>query len=313
MFVSNHTTDLEERVSYAVHVTLQIISSAWRDNKASHVIMALDGHSWRKEFYKPYKANRAVRHQAKTVKEQEESKAFMEGYDELITFLTEKTNVTVLHHPKLEADDLIAGWIQTHTNDEHIIVSSDSDYHQLLSENVTQYDGVKQELHTITGIYDKKGKPVIDKKTKLPKAIPDPKFILFEKICRGDSSDNVFSAYPGCRIKGTKNKVGITEAFEDRNSKGFSYNNFMLQRWVDADKVEHKVLDDFHRNEILIDLTKQPEDIRKLIDETVESTTAKNNPMVGAQFLKFCGRYNLEKLSANASTYAEILSAEYRP
>ena len=39
---------------------------------------------------------------------------------------------------------------------------------------------------------------------------------------RGDPSDNIFSAYPGVRTKGTKNKIGLTEAFEDRNSKGYT-------------------------------------------------------------------------------------------
>ena len=36
---------------------------------------------------------------------------------------------------------------------------------------------------------------------------------------RGDTSDNVFSAYPGVRVKGTKNKVGLQDAFEDKESK----------------------------------------------------------------------------------------------
>ncbi len=34
------------------------------------------------------------------------------------------------------------------------------------------------QLHTLEGIFDKKGKPVIDKKTKEPKKIPDPDWIL---------------------------------------------------------------------------------------------------------------------------------------
>ena len=38
---------------------------------------------------------------------------------------------------------------------------------------------------------------------------------------RGDTSDNVFSAYPGVRTKGTKNKVGLLEAYAERKSKGF--------------------------------------------------------------------------------------------
>ena len=50
---------------------------------------------------------------------------------------------------------------------------------------------------------------------------------------RGDTVDNVF-VLPGVRTKGTKTRVGLTEASrEDRNSKGYSWNNMMLQRWVD--------------------------------------------------------------------------------
>ena len=208
LHVTNRGSELEERVSYAIHVTLQSINAAWRDQKADHLVLCLEGRSWRKDFYKPYKANRDVIRAAATVKEQEESKAFMQGYADLVTFLVEKTNATTLQHPQLEADDLIAGWTQAHPGDHHTIISSDSDYHQLLAENVNQYNGVAQELHTLEGIFDKKGKRVLDKKTKLPKEIPDPKFILFEKIARGDPTDNIFSAYPGVRSKGTKNKNG---------------------------------------------------------------------------------------------------------
>ena len=49
-----------------------------------------------------------------------------------------------------------------------------------------------------------------------------------------DTSDNV-SRIPGAPKKGTKNKVGMLDAFEDPNAKGSQiWNNFMLQRWVDS-------------------------------------------------------------------------------
>jgi 5'-3' exonuclease len=217
-----------------------------------------------------------------------------------------------LQHPKLEADDLIGGWTQAHPDDEHVIGSSDTDFYQLLAANVTQYNGVSRELHTINGILDYKGRPVIDKKTKLPKTIPDPKFILFEKCMRGDPTDNVFSAYPGVRTKGSKNKVGLTEAFADKDNQGFAWNNIMLQRWVDHNNVEHRVLDDYHRNVILVDLTAQPVEVRAMIDETIKAgAVAKTKGMVGAHFLKFCGKYNLVKLSEQSTTYATLLSASY--
>ena len=304
-------SDLEERVAYAIHVMIQSLIAMGRDHKSDHAVIALDGHSWRKTFYPRYKAQRIEAREAKTEKEQEEMAAFFDAYIDLIEFFREKTNVTVLHNDELEADDLIGGWIQCHPDDNHTVISTDSDFYQLLAENVSQYSGVLGQLHTIHGIYDKKGKLVIDKKTKLPKAVPDPKFLLFEKCMRGDVGDNVFSAFPNVRTKGTKNKPGLIEAFADRDSKGYDWNNVMLQRWVDHENVEHKVLDDYIRNEILIDLSKQPVDIRAKIEETVLSAPTKSNSMVGAHFLKFCGRYNLENLSKRANDYSNILKVPY--
>jgi hypothetical protein len=191
-------------------------------------------------------------------------------------------------------------------------VSSDTDFHQLLAANVNQYNGIADELHTLDGILDKKGKLVVDKKTKEPKRIPDPKWILFEKCMRGDPSDNVFSAYPGVRTKGSKNKVGLTEAFADKDKKGFDWNNLMLQRWSDHNGVEHRVLDDYQRNVTLVDLTAQPDDIKAKIAETIAAGAIKlSRPMVGGQFLKFCGKYELNRLSEHATQYSEFLSAEY--
>jgi len=196
--------DSEEKVAFAIHVTLGSINKAWRDQEANHVIFCLEGRSWRKDYYEPYKKNRSVARNALTEAEQEEDRLFWEAFDDLHGFLKDKTNCTVLQHQELEADDLIAGWIQSHPDDEHVIVSSDTDFYQLLADNVKQYNGISDELHTLDGIFDKKGERVIDKKTKEPKQIPDPEYILFKKCMRGDPTDNIFSAFPGVREKVAK-------------------------------------------------------------------------------------------------------------
>jgi len=302
----------EERVGFAIHVTLASIYKAWRDQKADHVVICLEGRSWRKDFYKPYKANRAVARAALTESEQEEDRMFWEAFDDLKTFFVEKSNCTVLRHENLEADDLISGWIQSHRDDHHTIVSSDTDFYQLLADNVVQYNGISDELHTLRGILDKKGKLVIDKKTKEPKVIPDPKWILFEKCMRGDPTDNVFSAYPGVRTKGSTKKVGLQEAFADMDKKGYSWNNMMLQRWVDHNGDEHRVLDDYERNVTLVDLSAQPEDVKIKIAQTIaEGSTPKDIPQIGIKFMKFCGKHELVKIGEQAQNYAEFLSAAY--
>jgi hypothetical protein len=147
----------------------------------------------------------------------------------------------------------------------------------------------------------------------LPKPEPDPVWLLFEKCMRGDTSDNIFSAYPGVREKGTKNKVGLREAFADRDAKGYSWNNLMLQKWTDHEGVEHRVLDDYNRNKLLCDLTAQPEEIRKLIKEAIEEELAKEKSIsqVGVRFLKFCAEYDLQKISEQVQSYVEPLNARY--
>jgi len=307
---AHRQADTWDKLGFAVHVTLSSVNKAWRDHKADHVVFCLEGRSWRKDFYEPYKKNRTVARQALTEAQAEEDALFWEAFDSLKTFLDEKTNCTVMRHGNLEADDLIAGWVQAHPDDEHVIISSDTDFYQLLASNVQQYNGVSDELHTLEGIFDKRGKLVLDKKTKEPKQIPDPEWILFEKCMRGDSTDNVFSAYPGVRKKGSKNKVGLLEAYADRNAKGFNWNNLMLQRWTDHNGEEHRVLDDYERNKVLVDLTAQPDEVKQQIATTIaEGKVSRKRPMVGAQFLKFCGKYDLNRLSEHSQQYAEFLGA----
>jgi 5'-3' exonuclease len=299
--------DADIKLGMAFHITLNSIKKAWQDFGGSHVVFCLEGRSWRKDYYAPYKRNRADARAAKTVKEQEEETLFWESFDKFKEFVSEKTNCTVLQHGELEADDLIAGWIQNHPTDKHVIISTDSDFYQLIAPNVSQYNGVQEHHITHEGVFDKKGKMVIDNKTKEPKAIPDPKWLLFEKCIRGDSSDNVFSAYPKVRV----NK--LQEAFKDRDSQGFAWNNLMLQRWVDHNGEEHRVKDDYERNRQLIDLAMQPGDIKDKIIETIKTNIdkEKNVEQVGIRLLKFCQLYDLKKISDQAQQYAEPLNARY--
>lgn len=305
---------LEDKVGMSIHTILSSVRKAWRDFDGTHVVFALEGRSWRKDFYAPYKRNRQEARDALSPREAEEDKVFWETFDEFKTFISDKTNCTVLQHPQLEADDLIAGWIQNHPNDNHVIISTDGDFAQLIAPNVKQYNGVSQVTTTHEGYFDEKGKRVKDKKTNEEKPAPNPEWLLFEKCMRGDTSDNVFSAYPGVRVKGTKNKIGLTEAFADKSAKGFAWNNMMLQRWTDHEGVEHRVLDDYNRNVILCDLTAQPDDVKFLINNTIKGSISnpKNVSQVGIRLLKFCATYDLQKVSEQVQSYAEAFQAGYK-
>jgi 5'-3' exonuclease len=304
--------DIDTKVGMAMHITLNSVKKAWQDFNGTHVVFCLEGRSWRKDFYEPYKRNRQVARDKMTVTESEEDTVFWEIFDEFKDFVSTKTNCTVMRHPQLEADDLIAGWVQSHPNDNHVIISTDGDFAQLIAPNCKQYNGIQDVTITHEGYFDKKGDRVIDKKTKLEKPAPEPDFMLFEKCMRGDTSDNVFSAFPGVRKKGTKNKVGLIEAYADKDSKGYNWNNMMLQRWVDHEGVEHRVLDDYTRNVTLCDLTAQPADIREIINNTIaENATPKEVSQVGMRLMKFCAKWDMQRIADQAATFAEPLQARY--
>ena len=311
--VASRNSDLDEKIGMALHLTLASVNQVVRKHSIDHVVFCLEGRSFRKDIYAPYKKNRIVDAQSVTEAEKEENEMFWDTYTKFTEYLTTKTNCSVLRHERAEADDMIARFIHLHPNDTHYIISTDSDYVQLIAPNVLQYNGVTNELITIDGYFKDNGKPVLDKKTKEPKLLEgSPEYLLFKKIIRGDAGDNVFTAYPGVREKGSKNKIGIMEAFEDRDKQGFNWNSFMLSRWVDHEGVEHRVRDCYERNKTLIDLKAQPQEIKDAVDQRIkESVRVTTTPQVGIHFMKFCGKYELTKISEQAEAYAKWLNAPY--
>ena len=312
--VAMRGANVDMKIGMAYHIMLSSVKLCYNKFNADHAVFCLEGRSWRRDFYEPYKKNRKVAQMAKTVREQEEDEIMFQSYDDMVKFLDEKTNVTLLHNPEAEADDMIALFVEAHPNDNHIIVSSDSDYLQLITENVTIYDGVQNRIITKDGYFkdDKNMTPIKDKKTGEDKEAPEPKWLLFEKCIRGDTSDNIFSAYPGCRKKGTRNKVGMLEAYADKENGGFNWNNFMLQVWTDHNGEEHTVRDDFERNVQLIDLTAQPLELKvKFVETIAENSVQKTKTGVGMNFLKFCGIHNLQNLAKSPDEIATILNKSY--
>ena len=311
--VAARGSDAWTKLGLSLHIIMASVNKVVKDFDIDHVVFANEGRSWRKDFYAPYKRNRKEARSARTEEQVEEDELFFEAFDDLISYLHKKTACSVIRSPNAEADDVIARWIYLHPDDEHVIISSDSDYYQLITDRVTQFNGITNEHITLDGVFNDRGKPVKDKKTGEQKQIGEPAWLLFEKCMRGDSSDNIFSAYPGVRTKGTKNKVGLQEAFADRDSKGYNWNNLMLQRWTDHEGEEHRVLDTYNRNRQLIDLTAQPDNIKDDVDlAIVKEVRTEPVSQTGIHFMKFCGKYQLTRLSDNATEYGRWLGKAYQ-
>jgi len=322
-FRARHTVhrgaDISDKLGLSMHMMLAAANKLIKRDGTDHVLFALEGgNNWRKTYYEPYKKQRAAERQKRTETEIEEDDLYFEVYNAFVTYLNDKTNCSVISAPGAEADDVIARFIALHPDDEHVILSSDTDYYQLITDKVHMYNGITKEMITPEGNFDDNGRHVIDKKTQEHKVIGDPQWLLFEKCIRGDKSDNVFSAYPGVRKKGTKNKTGLLEAFADKDKKGYNWNNLMLQRWTDHNDVEHKVLDDYERNRRLIDLTLQPDEIKDMVDETIINelliSAVKHIPAtdINFQFMKFCGVHDLVKLSEHPGDIIKWMMKPYK-
>lgn len=297
--------DMDSMVGMAIHVMFNAIKKVWNQFDADHCVFLLEGRSWRKDAYAPYKANRKVSAAARPPEEVADDAQFFVAIDDFVKFLSEKTNASVIRHANAEADDLIARFIHLHPDDNHVIVSTDSDFMQLLAPNVKIYNGIAGLLYTTSGVYDKNGDVATDKKGE-PILVPNPEYMLFEKCMRGDDSDNVMSAYPGVR------KKRLQEAFENRHMQGYAWNNLMLSSWTDHVGIQMRVKDAYERNRMLIDLQAQPDYLKEEFDTCIQQTV--NMPTkrdIGFHLLKFANQWGLVRIEQHASDYTTCLSKSY--
>lgn len=309
---------LNDKLGLSMHMLMAAANKVAQREGTDHVIFALEGeNNWRKDFYPPYKKQRADERQKRTQDEIDEDRLYFEVFSDYINYINSHTNCSVIKCENAEADDIIARFIKMHPDDYHTILSSDSDFRQLINDKVAIYNGVEKQLWTHLGVFGDNAQPVVDKKTGYAKMPEDPEWYLFKKCIRGDKTDNVFSAFPGVREKGTKNKTGLLEAFDDRNKKGFNWNNVMLQRWVDHEEKEHRVLDDYTRNRILIDLDAQPQEVKDAVDTAILDELLVNNlkmipaSTVNFQFMKFCGAHDLQALLDTSHSMVRWLAKPY--
>jgi hypothetical protein len=72
------------------------------------------------------------------------------------------------------------------------------------------------------------------------------------------------------------------------------------------------VLDDYNRNVTLCDLTAQPLEIKELINNTIKQASfPKDITQVGMRLIKFCAKWDMQRVADNAQLYAVPLNARY--
>jgi 5'-3' exonuclease len=326
--MTNPALGIDSMIGMAFHMIIHSMKKEFLKWNGTHTIVHMEGRSWRKDIYPEYKGNRVVAFAQQTEREQEDHLLLQEAFDDFVEYLDKKTNITVLQNPKAEADDMIAVFIEAHPDDNHIIISSDSDFFQLLRyPNVMLYDPVKDIQIKQDGIFNDDGDRlafIVDTNAKIKVGKPDDNFVcdpdwynyaLFLKCIRGDKTDYIFSAYPGVREKGSKTTIGIREAYSDRETRGFTWNNFMQQKWIDHNQQERKVLERYEFNRKLIDLQQIPDEVKVgCLSIIAEETDRKNVPAVeiGMGFLKFCGKWDLKRIGNNSEAFMPMLKSKYK-
>lgn len=270
----------------ATHVAFMTLNKYFRQHKPDKVVMAFDRKSWRKEYTsselclsgKPYKGNRR---KDMSPSQQLKYERFMGHLREFESLVFENTTIIALAGDMLEADDLIAGFVQQNLDDETIIISSDSDMLQLL-----RYPNVQ----IIS--------PATDKIVSLEEYNNDPEYYLFQKCVRGDSTDNVQSAYPRIRSK------DIEKAFTDP----FERVQMMQHLWKDVTGKEYKVRDLYEENQLLIDLSMQPDTIRAKIKQVIDEAMSKQKKFSHFHLMKYLGKYELDAIAKQIDNFIPLLS-----
>lgn len=153
--------DAYTKAGMALHIIFTSLRKVWHEHKIDHMVIVGEGRSWRYDYYPQYKAKRVLARKTATPAEQEEQEVFREILSDLMEYFSEKTSLTMLQSRGCEGDDLIARWIQLHPDDEHVIVSADSDNIQLLAPNVSIFDGVQNRRITMEGVFNEDNEPCV--------------------------------------------------------------------------------------------------------------------------------------------------------
>lgn len=289
-FYAQKSEDSSTINGMAIHIALTSLNKYFKEyNPKKRVIMTFDRSSWRKEYTasdkciskKPYKGNRRLN---LTPAEQRKYDEFQQHLSEFEELIRAHTTILTLACDRLEADDLMAGFVQQHPDDDIVVITADSDLAQLFK-------------HPNVNIIS----PATNKPQSLSKFNNNPVYYLFQKCVRGDGTDNIQSAFP--RVRGTR----IQKAFEDP----FEFTNLMKEKWKDHNGVEYVVEKLFKENQILIDLEKQPDDIKELMINTITTELQHNKKFSMFHMLKFLGKYELNKIIESIDLFVPMLSHKH--
>ena len=255
MVALNRGQDLD--INLVRHITLnnlRFYRSKFKEECGELVICCDSRHYWRRDYFPNYKANR-----------KKDRAATGHDWDLICDPLNGIRDELKAHFPYkvvdvygAEADDIIAVLVRERADDKNIIISSDKDFIQLHSDNVSQYSPVTKKI--VNG--------------------KEPVAYLREHILRGDRSDgipNILSpddTFTESKRQKPMRKTTIVTIMEAMTE----YKPELLYHLAKCP--EDTWRRNYRRNETLIDLSKIPNEVLINIVEEYDSVlTAKRSEL----------------------------------
>jgi hypothetical protein len=281
---------VEENAGFAMHVALRSLNKYYKQFKPDQVAVTFEGaKNWRKDYTKSPDCKSGKIYKANRVKD-----SSMEPFFELIKAFEElarkHTSLVCLSNPLLEGDDLFGAYVRRFTaqGDEVIGVSGDKDFVQLW----------KHKGFTLINPDNGKPRTLID-----TCGVDDADYFMFEKAFRGDKGDNVFPAYP--RVQAKRLQKAINDDYE--------LTKLMNETWKFKDpetgaETEYLVSELFEENNVLMNLECQPDNIKKVIEETLDHELVNHGKFSHFHFTKFCGKFGLKQIAEDATSFVNMFS-----
>lgn len=195
----------------------------------NRVYFTLEGHPKKRyELLPTYKANRIIDQTTEEGKDKYKSlEDFFRQKDLIVDLLKKHFPISVMRHPDYEADDLVYNVINNASSAvEFVVVSSDTDFIQLLQE----FPNVK--------LYNPIAKMFID--------APEYDYVLWKSL-RGDGSDNI-PGVPGIGDARATELVNDTNTLREFLEKSLSVQkqverNLQLVKFAKWELSEHDVVE----------------------------------------------------------------------
>ena len=295
-----------------LHMCLMSLRKHYNSIKPQKIAVAFEGkQNWRKEYTKSeqcysrrlYKGNRVLDPNMAVLFD------VIKNFEELVR---DHTNIVTLQHPSLEGDDLISGYAQYYGNpypgnpegDQVVILSGDKDFAQELDNpNVSLInpdDGKPRQLIDLCGV-------------------DDAGYFMFEKAFRGDAGDNVLPALPRVRKTRLQKAYGVRDGVANPEwADAFELSNLLDTHWEftdpeSGDKRQMHVEKMFEENNLLMNLKSQPENIRALIRETIETQADNHGQFNFFKFQQFIGKHNLTQIGEKSTDFVGLFSGKGFP